>query len=225
MSSEMIKVSTVNKEVYDLLRFKISTGEIPPGERITLRTIAEEFGVSTMPVREAVRRLQAEGLLYFENRNVIIRQLSLEEVKQIFVIRGRLETLAIEWALPNVTEEDLFVLRKHLEKMDKQGLSFNDWEVLNRQFHLQLYHLSGSAPLQNLIKNVWDSVTPYMYIYSSSVTSFEHSQSQHYRMLDFIGAKNTEQLLHLLLEHLNDTSAIILQSLESQFCQNFKNNG
>ena len=215
-NNETIKVSMINKEVYKHLRYLITSGKILPGHKITLREIAEKFGVSTMPVREAIRRLQAEGFLTFKRRSVIVRELSPEEVYQIFVIRQRLETLASEWALPNVTQKDIKILREVAKRMDKGNIFYSEWEELNKEFHLYFYHLSMSQSLNQLIKNIWDSVTPYMNIFSSSVSSFSSSQEQHHLMIKLIEEKKIEELIILLTDHLNDTRNTIVSVLSSR---------
>jgi DNA-binding GntR family transcriptional regulator len=95
----LVSLIAVNKEVNEPLKDQIINGAIQPGKQITIREIASKFSVSTMPVRKAIRRLQAEGL-QFENRCETVRKLNLEDLQQIFVMRQRLETLAIEWASP-----------------------------------------------------------------------------------------------------------------------------
>lgn len=218
--SELITVSTVNKEVYNQLRQQIMTGKIKPGAKITIREIAARFGISTMPVREAIRRLQAESFLTVEARSITVKNLSLDEVNHLFVIRQRLESLAIEWAIQNFDEKNMGTIReleKILEKMDNRDISYNDWQLLNRIFHLKIYELAKSPSLQQLIENVWDKVTPYMFIYSSTINSFDEGQKQHYLMVDYLVNKNGEALVSLLVKHLEDTYSAIQTGLkESQ---------
>ncbi|WP_141604459.1 GntR family transcriptional regulator [Terrilactibacillus laevilacticus] len=214
MNNDVIKVSTVNTEVYERLRHQISTGEIPPGQKITIREIASKFGVSTMPVREGIRRLQAEGLLHFERRSVVVRKLSLEEVKQIFAIRYRLETLALEWAIQNITKNDIQDLAKILEEMNRKNISYIEWQQLNRKFHTSIYQYSNSKSLQKLIINIWDSVTPYMCIYSSTISSYKASQLEHLSILKLIEEKNLEELFKVLDQHLNQTREAIISALK-----------
>src|SRR5438105_2124376 len=102
MDPQVIKVSTVNDEAYERLRSGITSGALLPGRKISIRTIAESFGVSTMPVREALRKLQAEGFVVFERSGVTVTHLSSDQVWQVFQIRLRLEQLAAEWAIEQV---------------------------------------------------------------------------------------------------------------------------
>lgn len=214
MQNETIEFSTMSKGVYDSLRDQIRKGILKPGQKLTIRQIAESFGVSTMPVREALSKLQAEGFVIFDRRSTLVRNLSLQEVKEIFSIRQRLETLAIEWALPNLKQEDLIELKEILKQMDRQNISHDDWERLNHEFHLKFYKLSKSETLIQLIKNVWDSVTPYMHIFLSSVDSLHHAQNEHHEMIKMIEDNNLDGLIALTTNHLEYTSSVITNALE-----------
>ncbi|MCM3443540.1 GntR family transcriptional regulator [Metabacillus halosaccharovorans] len=216
MNQNIIKVASMNDQVYERLRHQISIGQISPGEKTTLRELADFFGVSTTPVREAVRRLQAENLLEVEKRSVSIRKLSKEEVKQTFSIRKRLESLATEWAVPNIERDHLKGLYAMLTEMDNPLISNSDWQELNRRFHLQIYKFANSQQLYQLIENVWNTVNPYMHLYTNEVSSFEESQTQHRKLLGFIEEKNMKDLLDLLDKHLEETYQTILVALEKE---------
>ncbi|WP_249900458.1 GntR family transcriptional regulator [Paenibacillus sp. PK3_47] len=213
MKSDHIQVTSINDEVYNRLKHQITHAQIAPGEKISIRQIAEAFGVSTMPVREALRKLQAEGFVHFETRSVIVRSLSQQEVKEIFAIRERLECLATEWAIGQVKPEDIEALRETLDAMDDKEVGLTDWQRMNREFHLQLYELSGSPKLIQLITNVWDMVEPYMHIYTSSVSSLQTAQTQHHEMLKLVELGELEELLDWIRSHLSYTCEVILEAL------------
>ena len=216
MTRNIIKAPSVNDQVYEQLRHQIRIGKISPGKKTTLREIADGFGVSTTPVREAVRRLQAENFLRVEHRSVTIKKLSQDEVKKTFAIRQRLETLAIEWALPHIRKVDLNNLQLILKQMDKSPISYSEWQQLNRTFHLQIYQFANSQQLYQLIENVWDTVIPYMHIFSIEVDSYEESQIEHYSMLKLIEERNIDELIALLTKHLEQTCQTILVALERE---------
>jgi len=211
--SDTIEVSSVNTEVYDRLRQRITLGTIPPGKKISIRTLAESFGVSTMPVREALRKLQAEGFITFERRSVTVNELSVEEVKQVFTIRLRLELLAAEWSLERITGEDFRVLEDILGAMDHPNIDVTEWRKLNKLFHLRFYECSKSSHILELIKNVWDKVEPYMTIYSSTVEDFREAQIQHRELLELIRQHNLPVLLEKIADHLNYTCDVVSKAL------------
>ncbi|WP_274649575.1 GntR family transcriptional regulator [Paenibacillus humicola] len=211
--SDLIEVSSVNDEVYERLRQRITLGAIPPGKKISIRTLAASFGVSTMPVREALRKLQAEGFIRFERRSVTVNELSVEEVKQIFAIRRQLEVLAAGWSLERITNDDIGVLEEILETMANPNIDVKEWRKLNKLFHLRFYECSKSSHLLELIKNVWDKVEPYMTIYSSTVADFQEAQVQHREILAIIRQRDLPLLVNKITDHLNYTCDVVSKAL------------
>ncbi|MFD1674382.1 GntR family transcriptional regulator [Alicyclobacillus fodiniaquatilis] len=213
MEREWIEVPSMHGEVYQRLREQIAVGRIQPGEKITIRQIADAFGVSTMPVREALRKLQAEGLVVFERRSVTVRRLLPLEVEQTFAIRDRLELLATEWAFANFESTDIAQMRKMVQKMDEAQASRADWRVLNERFHFYLYRRCESEILIQAIETLWKSVDAYMHVYATGVSSLAHAQRQHHAMIDFIEKRNLKELLELTSIHLKETMETILMHL------------
>lgn len=208
-----IEVTTVNDEVYARLRTRITSGSLTPGLRISLRAISQALGVSTMPVREALRKLQAEGLVTFERRSVRVTRLSPDEVIQAFEIRLRLEQLAAEWALPQVSGDDVAALRTVLEEMEDADLDTATWRLLNRRFHERFYACARSRHLVDLLRNVGDRIEPYMSIYASSVEDYTEAHRQHLRMLALIEARDLPGLLEETAWHLHHTAHTVADAL------------
>jgi DNA-binding GntR family transcriptional regulator len=213
LKTEVIEVSSVNFEVYSRLRRQIVYGKIAPGAQISIRQIAEAFDVSTMPVREALRKLQAEGFVQFKTRSVIVRKLSPDEIKELFAIRQRLELLAYEWSLPLVTDKHLDALRKILASLDEACEDIETWNRLNREFHFRFYRLSESAPLIQMIENIWDAVEPYMHRSNFSSTELRFAQTQHNEILRLIEQRDLESLSALTDEHLKGTYRAIIGAM------------
>ncbi len=213
MDSQPIQVATVSDEVYTRLHQAITSGALMPGMKLTIRSIAESFHVSTMPVRDALRRLEATGLVVFGRRSVTVTLLSPDEVEQVFQIRLRLEQLAAEWAIPRIRPQDLDDLEHILAQMDDPTLSADQWRVLNQQFHLRFYERAESEHLLRLIRDVWNKVEPYMAIYASRVDDFAEAQQQHRFMLDLIRRGDLSGLLMSTAHHLDYTAQTVVSAL------------
>ncbi|WP_164990485.1 GntR family transcriptional regulator [Agromyces albus] len=204
----------MNDEVYERLRQWITTGTLLPGMKISIRSIADSFGVSTMPVREALRRLESDGLVVFGRRSVTVTLLSTDQVQQVFQIRLRLEQLAAEWAIDQVDEDDIADLESILAKMDRPDIGVDEWRHLNQDFHRRFYDCARSPHLLELIRNVWDKVEPYMAIYASTVQDFAEAQRQHSEMLELIRGRRLSALLTATAEHLDYTARTVVAALE-----------
>ncbi|PRY14644.1 GntR family transcriptional regulator [Kineococcus rhizosphaerae] len=213
MDVSAITVPTLAEEVYDRVRSGITSGTLAPGSRVSIRALADQLSVSTMPVREALKRLQAEGFVVFGRRSVSVVSLTAEELHQVFAVRLHLEQLATEWALPRLTPTDVDDLRAVLAEMADDHLETGRWRALNRRFHQRFYECAASPYLLDLIRGVWDRVEPYMAIYASTVEDFSEAHRQHVRMLGLI---ETGDLPGLLAEndwHLEHTRRTVAEAL------------
>ncbi|MBY0095769.1 GntR family transcriptional regulator [Mesobacillus maritimus] len=210
---EIVAVPTLAQEVYTRIRESIMNGDLVPGEKISIRKMAERYGVSTMPVREALNKLQSEGFVRFERRSIYVSQLSAKELVEIFQIRINLERMAMEWSYPNIGEKEIEELTKMVIKMDQSIPSPIEWNGLNKQFHTKIYSYSTSKPMLEMLNAVWGRVDPYMNIYSTSSYYLSLSQKEHYQMIDYMRKKEIDLLLELTTNHIQKTCNAVLEKL------------
>ncbi|WP_368187132.1 GntR family transcriptional regulator [Aestuariibius sp. HNIBRBA575] len=127
------------KDAYTLILEAIDTGLYGPGDRLVESELAERFGVSRTPIREALQRLETQSLLTRDGRSLIVASLDHNQLAELYVVRGELEGLAAKLAATHATPEEVRVLREMLEA-DRSLL--NDPEALsraNRRFHKQIH--------------------------------------------------------------------------------------
>ncbi|MEQ9813716.1 MAG: GntR family transcriptional regulator [Azospirillaceae bacterium] len=156
---------SVEQKVYNAIRVSLMTGQVLPGSKLSTRTLSERFGISAMPVREALKRLQADGVLTSGSRRAyVVRRLTAADYADIIDIRVSLEGLAAERACRNATPADI----EELEQLNAlYGASFRvpSWSVkANYDFHFKLYSLSRSPSLVEIIENVWVRVAPILHM-------------------------------------------------------------
>jgi len=211
--NHLLSVPTLSQEVYTRLRDEIMKGDLSPGEKISIRMIADRYGVSTMPVREALNKLQSEGFVRFERRSIYVNQLSKKDLVEIFMIRKNFEKMAMEWSYPNIGEKEIEELHKIVIKMDQKLHSPYEWNALNKQFHLQIYTFSDSKPLLETLNTLWGRVEPYMNIYSTSSYYLTLSQKEHIQMLEFMAKKDIDPLIELTMDHIQNTCDAVLEKL------------
>lgn len=210
---QVVAVPTLAQEVYTRIRESIMNGELLPGEKISIRKMAERYGVSTMPVREALNKLQSEGFVHFERRSIYVSQLSAKDLIEIFKIRMNLERLAMEWSYPNIGAKEIAELTKMVKEMDLHIHSPIEWNVLNKQFHTKIYSYSHSKPMLEMLHAVWGRVDPYMNIYSTSPYYLSLSQQEHNQMIDHMKEKDIDSLLALTTKHIQKTCDAVLERL------------
>ncbi len=160
--------------VTETLREAILRGQLKPGERLDQIEIAERLGVSRMPVREALRRLEAEGLVaFYPHRGVLVSDLSNDEIEEVFGIRVALEAMAVRLAIPRLTDDILQEMAGIVTAMEGVEDDPPQWASLNNQFHLRLYQASGRARLCSLIEVLRYTVQPYVV---SDISLPEHAR-------------------------------------------------
>ena len=149
--------------VADYLRRAILDGSIAPGEWIRQEEVAERLGASRLPVREALRMLEAEGLTEHErNRGARVPSLSGHEVDVIYRMREQLEQLAIAESIPNLTDADVRLLEQVQERIE----ALEDGDVagflqLDREFHLAGYAGCRIDQLTGSVTRMWNSTAHY----------------------------------------------------------------
>ena len=143
----MQKTRAPNKDAYDLILEAIDSHFYKPGDRLVESELAERFGVSRTPVREALQRLETQSLLARDGRSLIVASLDHTQLSELYVVRGELEGLAARLAAKHATPEEVQVLRDMLN--DDQALK-NDPDALsraNRRFHKQIHLASHNRYL------------------------------------------------------------------------------
>lgn len=215
--------TTVAETVYQEIRRRILEGRIAPGTRVSIRSLAQSLEVSTMPTREALKRLHFEGLVEFDRRAVTVTSLNAEEIRQLFAIRLNLELLATEWAMARLDDEGRVTLRKILDQLGDPAIAADDWRELNREFHQTFYDHAQSRYLNELIHNIWDRIQPYMAIYASLVHNFDIARSQHEHIYQLMIDGRLDELLDATTEHLQHTADSIVAALGASLSEDKDN--
>jgi DNA-binding GntR family transcriptional regulator len=161
---EPLARDTLQDRVYNQLAGLILDGGIVPGQLVTIQGLAEAFDVSTMPVREALKRLTAaNALTVVSGRSIGIPPLSLDRLTDLRNVRREMEGTAVAWAARSIGAAALVELEEHLERMLDFAAKGDVKSYLqgNRAFHFTIYRASESATLVGLIEILWLQISPY----------------------------------------------------------------
>lgn len=166
--------TTIQEGVYQQLRNALMAGNFDPGQTLTIASLAESFGTSNMPVREALRRLAAENALdVAPNGSARIPSVTLARLDDLCQARVAVEGLAAELGIPRLTALDIEKLEQIAAEQHAIGLGSNTnvYELMarNQQFHFIIYRASGSEVLLQLIETLWLRFGPYMRMLSACV--------------------------------------------------------
>ena len=158
---------TLQDQLYDRVRDALAAGSFLPGEGVTIRALADQFETSTMPVREALRRLVSESSLeMLPNRTVRVPPLSAARLVELCRIRGALERLATELAAAALTNQQLIRLNRACDEMEAALDAHTPGRYLrhHRAFHFGIYKAAESPLLLSMIENTWVQVGPYLHL-------------------------------------------------------------
>ena len=205
-----IDLPSIPDVIYGTLRRDIARGVYKPGP-IRVRPIAERFGVSATPVREALRRLEAEGLVSLRNRQIVVNALSASELQEIFSIRAELETFAMGEAAERIARDPALLakLGSLIDDMDRDEENLDEWRAANENFHLLIYGAARMPRLDALIMSLWIAVEPYLRLYVTSAGSLTESQAQHRAILSALRKADAAAAQNVLREHLRATADVV----------------
>jgi DNA-binding GntR family transcriptional regulator len=209
-SITQIIIAKLRKSIYD---GSIFDGGYGPGSRLNITDIAKRLNVSAIPVREALRRLEAEGLVEFRfNRGVVVRQLSASELRELFLVRLPLEKLAGAEAARRADAKSSRALRSILKEMDatKYGPA---WHAMHENFHAELYALSGLPRLVELITSLRGQMRPYAKLYQDDPEQRRLVQLEHYALLKALGKRDQESIARIIGEHISRPARVALAKL------------
>lgn len=154
-------IGATGRLIADRLRERILRGDLAPGERIGQDAVAAEFDASRIPVREALKALEAEGLITIRpNSGAWVAELDAEEFDQIYRLREQVEALAIQESIPHLTAEQLARLRE-LAAAAARATTSEEFLALDREFHLLTYAGASFPLLHELVLRFWNSTQHY----------------------------------------------------------------
>lgn len=209
--------ATLNDEVYGELRRAIMAGAIRPGQTMTIRSLATSFGVSLMPVREALGRLVAEHVLELRpSRSVALPVLHRERFREITRIRVALEGLAAEEGARGIGEEDIRRMAALNAEMEGPGAALAP-EALecNRQFHFALYRAARMPTLLALIESLWLQIGPLLNIHMRDLAARRARplQLHHRRVLEALAQRDGAGARAAIVADIEDAAETIAARL------------
>lgn len=202
-----LRHKTVSAAVADALRQRILNGELAPGIQLRQDALAEEFGISRIPIREALLQLEAGGLVKIvPHRGAVVAGLSVEEVEDIFQLRVELEPPLLLLSAPHFTEADVLALHTQTREYGA-ALSAGEierWGELNRRFHLDLLRFAGrprSLSIVSALLQDCDRPTRLQLSASGDVARADREHTQIVALCEAGQHRDAADLLRLHIEH------------------------
>lgn len=191
--------TTAPEAVLIALRGDVMRGHLGPGEQIVQETLAERYGVSRSPLREALKILEGEGLVtYHPHRGYFVTELSVDDLLEVYRLRQVLEAEALTAAVEHLTTEDCQDIGSIASEVER-AMATGDLVAIteaNRRFHFALFEASRMPRLVRLLRQLWDATDAYRTVYFAEEGNRAKVAAEHRAMVAAIDARDADALIH-----------------------------
>ena len=203
-----VKTATKAEVAYELVRDQLLRGDLVPGSVIQQAALARDLGISTTPLREALRRLMTEGLVELDaHRDARVTRLTAEEARDLVEIRRSLDPLAAGLAAERRTRQDLDRIRETADKLLPLRADPASAELAtHRQFHIAIYTASHNQLLVQTLDGLWDKADRYRRLAledGRTEEDLDRTHAEHLAMVDAIAAGDSTTAAAVMLAHVD----------------------
>ena len=201
--------------VFENLREAILEGKLEPGQRLMEVQLAEQLGVSRTPVREAIRKLELEGLVVMlPRKGAYVADVSLKDIIDVLEIRSTLEGLAAYLAADRITEEGVERLKAIAEDFKQSIERKDDIETLLKkdvEFHECIFNATNNTKLSQIINTLWEQVHRFRTTYISDFDTSTHLVEEHNNILDAIISGDNELAKKYAIDHIEKAEQFMIE--------------
>ena len=211
-----VESKPIREIAYETLKHAIITGDLPAGSRIVEPEYAERMHISRTPLREALRKLERDGLVeYMLRRGVVVRAFTIADVEEIYTIRNALEMLTLPAIVANATADDIARLRAILDEMDPltENNDVNGLSPRARRFHTELTAISGLKRTIRAIEGQDEYITRFSALAIAKETRRSAAHAEHHRLVDLVEARDLEGFTALMGKHIERSKQTCLEAL------------
>ncbi|MDH0649567.1 GntR family transcriptional regulator [Pseudomonas sp. GD03858] len=216
LGSEQVPPHLARGVIEERLRSAILDGRLPPGTALRQQELATLFGVSRMPVREALRQLEAQSLLQVVmHKGAVVAPLIGEDAVDTYALRVILETEALRQSIPLLDADDIAAARGYIRQLESET-RHAEIGRLNRLFHMALYSKAQNQKLLRMIEIELNEEERFLRFHLSSMGLGKLTQDDHIALVDAASDKLVDQAVALLEAHLNNAARTIRRYLDRQ---------
>lgn len=213
-ATDIAQMASASDVIFDALRDAIAKGDINEGQVLRQDHIARMFNVSRIPVREALTRLEEQGLVSTQRyRGAVVTTLSIDEVREIFEFRALLEPEVLRYSVAHISDEAL-ENAKRLAAAFASEKDSSHWGELNRRFHYSLYADAGRPYYLQTISAALDRVDRYLRAQLVLTDGMARARREHEGILQACIDRDAEKAAHLTREHILGASASLTTFLD-----------
>lgn len=213
-----VEFRSKNELVYDLLRTALINGDYQPGQRLVIDQLAIELGVSPIPIREALRQLEADGFITIEPYSgATVTPLSVEFILEVFALLENIEVICSRAACRSMTDAELEQLAAFIQRMDTSVDTPDQWSQENKELHLFVCDCARSSLAKKMMQKVldhWDRLRLH-YLKDVFGGRIRDAQQEHHLILDAFRKRNPDEVERVVRQHNQNALTSYLSHLRS----------
>lgn len=202
--------------VFNTLRKAILTGQLRPGERLMEVHLANKLGVSRTPIREAIRKLELEGLvIMIPRRGAEVAQITEKSLKDVLEVRRALDALSVELACDRINEEEITILKDACDAFEK-AVRGKDASVIAKAdvaLHDIIVKATGNQRLQQLVNNLAEQMYRYRFVYIKDESQHERLVAEHNEIFESIKSRDKERASRAAKLHIDNQEKSIIRQI------------
>ena len=208
-------VTSAQQQAYLFLRDQIQVGHLAGGARIKPEDVAAELGISRMPVREAIRQLDTEGLLTIRpNRGAIVTMFGADHLSELFEMRAVLEGLCARRAAADFDEDAFDELTLLLNRLNRAQGDIDLWIERHEAFHDYICQRANRPHTSAEVRRLRAAVEPYLRLSQTQTVTMGDSARQHQELIDVLRSRDPERAEAVMRHHIDSTAAEFIPALE-----------
>ncbi|MCZ4345515.1 GntR family transcriptional regulator [Devosia neptuniae] len=205
-------LSAAPNQIAALLRQRILSGAYPDGMALRQEPLATELGCSRIPVREALRQLEAEGLVVsIPRRGAMVAEMPVDRIRESFELRSVIEPWLLTTSIPFMQEADFDAAARIIEEMEH--MMIDGWGEANWRFHKALYAASGKAASLEMLEKIHESIDRYLRVHLRLTAGQDKARADHQLLLSLCKAKDIHRANALLTGHILDVADKLVESV------------
>lgn len=211
-STKLVRLSSVEVVAQELRR-RILSGELPAGAQLLQVQLGEELGVSRIPIREALRQLESEGLVTIQShKGGIVSVLSAEEITELFEIRAKLEGWLLSVAVPRMTDRHFDEAQSALDEMPSGEVEH--WGELNQRFHEALFKAANKSACVKMVRQLHRNTDRYVRMHIRMTEGWVRATREHRAILELCRAREAKRAAGALEKHILSAASELVKHME-----------
>lgn len=200
--------------VFNTLREAILKGELVAGERLMEKQLAERMGVSRTPIREAIRKLELEGLVVMiPRKGAEVARVTHKDIKDVLEVRGALEELAVKLACEKMSDSDLADLKRTSDEFQTACSEKDINNIISKdvEFHDIIFNSTQNEKLIHIVNNLREQIYRYRVEYIRKLGDYDMLVKEHNQILGFIENRNVDQAKEVALKHIENQERAVIE--------------